>query len=106
MLLRFVRPEDEGDIHLVVADPTTGGTMIVELPSAACTTRARLHRKINDAHRVLVAACGPVTSQGRVVHGRGVVTGIGFFDFLHGQRGVAPNGIELHPVTSFQGTCT
>jgi hypothetical protein len=26
------------------------------------------------------------------------VTGVGFFDFLHGQRGVAPNGIELHPV--------
>ena len=26
------------------------------------------------------------------------VTGVGFFDYLHGQRGVAPNGIELHPV--------
>jgi hypothetical protein len=26
------------------------------------------------------------------------VTGVGFFDFLHGQTGVAPNGIELHPV--------
>ncbi len=22
----------------------------------------------------------------------------GFFDFVHNQRGVAPNGIELHPV--------
>ena len=26
------------------------------------------------------------------------ITGVGFFDYLHGQRGVAPNGIELHPV--------
>ncbi len=26
------------------------------------------------------------------------ITGIGMFDFLHGQTGVAPNGIELHPV--------
>src|SRR5262249_50238515 len=26
------------------------------------------------------------------------VTGVGMFDFLHGQTGVAPNGIELHPV--------
>jgi hypothetical protein len=26
------------------------------------------------------------------------VTGLGFFDFAHGQRGVAPNAIELHPV--------
>jgi len=26
------------------------------------------------------------------------ITGVGFFDYIHGQRGVAPNGIELHPV--------
>jgi hypothetical protein len=26
------------------------------------------------------------------------VTGIGFFDFAHGQTGAAPNQIELHPV--------
>jgi len=26
------------------------------------------------------------------------MTGVGFFDFVHGQTGVAPNGIELHPI--------
>jgi len=26
------------------------------------------------------------------------IKGVGMFDFLHGQTGVAPNGIELHPV--------
>ena len=26
------------------------------------------------------------------------VTDVGFFDVLHGQEGVARNGIELHPV--------
>jgi ribosomal protein S9 len=26
------------------------------------------------------------------------VKGVGFWDFLHGQTGVAPNGIEVHPV--------
>src|SRR5207237_586375 len=26
------------------------------------------------------------------------ITGVGMFDFLHGQTGVAPNGIEIHPV--------
>lgn len=30
------------------------------------------------------------------------MTGVGFFDFLHGQSGVAPNGIELHPVIDTQ----
>jgi len=28
------------------------------------------------------------------------VTGVLFFDKLHGQLGVAPNGVELHPVIS------
>jgi Putative Ig domain len=35
------------------------------------------------------------------------VAGVGFFDFLHGQTGVAPNGIELHAVLDIQfGTGT
>ena len=29
------------------------------------------------------------------------ITGVAFFDDLHRQRGVAPNGIELHPLLSF-----
>jgi hypothetical protein len=31
--------ESDGDVHLVIASPTTGRTMIAEFPSAACTTR-------------------------------------------------------------------
>jgi hypothetical protein len=27
--------------------------------------------------------------------------GVAFFDYLHGQTGVAPNGIELHPILDF-----
>ena len=34
------------------------------------------------------------------------ITCVGFWDILHGQIGVAPNGIELHPVLRFIGTCT
>jgi hypothetical protein len=33
---------------------------------------------------------------------RAAVTGVAFFDFDHGQTGVAPNAIELHPVLKFQ----
>jgi hypothetical protein len=33
--------------------------------------------------------------------GRARVSGVAFFDFLHGQTGVARNGIELHPVLGF-----
>jgi hypothetical protein len=28
------------------------------------------------------------------------ISGVGFFDFIHGQTGVAPNGIEIHPILS------
>jgi hypothetical protein len=28
---------------------------------------------------------------------RARVVGVAFFDYKHGQTGVAPNGIELHP---------
>ena len=36
------------------------------------------------------------------------VRGLGFFDFAHGQDGVAPNAIELHPVIGieFHGPAT
>jgi hypothetical protein len=30
------------------------------------------------------------------------VTGVAFFDFDHGQDGVAPNAIELHPLVHFR----
>jgi hypothetical protein len=33
---------------------------------------------------------------------KAVVTGVVFFDFKHGQTGVAPNAIELHPVLAFR----
>jgi len=31
-----------------------------------------------------------------------ILRGLGFFDFAHGQDGVAPNAIELHPVISIE----
>jgi hypothetical protein len=30
------------------------------------------------------------------------VTGVVFFDFFHGQTGVAPDAIELHPILAFR----
>jgi hypothetical protein len=32
---------------------------------------------------------------------RARITGVAFFDLLHGQTGVAPNVIELHPILRF-----
>ncbi|HEX4713356.1 MAG TPA: hypothetical protein VH164_00350, partial [Ktedonobacteraceae bacterium] len=43
-----------------------------------------------------------VTSSFQTANVPVTVTGVGFFDFLHGQTGVAPNGIELHAVLDVQ----
>jgi hypothetical protein len=42
----------------------------------------------------------------RHITGTATITGVGFFDFPHGQTGHAPNDIELHPVLKFTGTCS
>jgi len=53
------------------------------------------------------AGCGvPGASSFTKLKGRATIRGIGFFDLKHGQTGVAPNGIELHPALRFiDATC-
>ena len=85
----LVRPEGDGDLHVVLR--SGGRQMIAEAPSGSCTSRARSARRGQTAGaRGAVRVC----SRARVV-------GVAFWDELHGQTGVAPNGIELHPILSF-----
>jgi hypothetical protein len=66
--------------------------MIAESPMATCDRRATLVRRGQMAKaRSKVRLCA-----------RASVTGVAFFDFQHGQTGVAPNGIELHPILGFR----
>ena len=95
--------EEDEDYHLVIAGLShRSRTMIVEFPAAGCVRHA-LHRKqIIRARAALVRACGyPSSSSFTPLNGTATITGVGFFDFFHGQTGVAPNGIELHPVLAF-----
>ena len=101
---------DDSDIHLVIADPKTGGSMIAELPAFSCTVGAtrRARLLMQRARVAFLRACGDPGAGDYAEYGRrprATVTGLGFFDFLHGQRGVAPNAIELHPVIGFAGRC-
>jgi hypothetical protein len=100
--------EDDSDIHLVIADPTrTGATLIAEFPAKSCTAGAtpKARTKMNQARNALIAACGAPTGSFRKLSGSATISGVGFFDQIHGQTGVAPNGVELHPVVSFSGRC-
>jgi len=89
--------EDDSDYHLVISDES-GNTFIAEIPLPGCVgpsspfaarianARAEFDDQFN-ATAFFQNANVPVR-----------LAGVGMFDFLHGQTGVAPNGIELHPV--------
>lgn len=78
-------------------------TRIVELPYSRCNGVRSSPKKgeMKAARAAFTNACGTVGSSFVSLSGKAVITGVGFFDEIHGQTGVAPNGIELHPVLSF-----
>ena len=79
--------------------------MIVEFPNAEeCSgaVSSSLALKMKSARDALVTAYGKPTTSFHRLDGTVRLTGVGFFDVPHGQRGVAPSAIELHPVLSFQ----
>ena len=95
-----VKREMDGDYELIIQG-SSGATMIVESPAPDPTfigdspwlnemgaVRKQLDEKFSMAG-------GPAPQRSSV---RARITGVGFFDLVHGQSGVAPNGIELHPV--------
>ena len=104
--LGFKLEPNDSDIHLGVRD-SKGATMIAEFPAASCTVGARYRARMKQARTDLIAACGqPPHGSFRELHGKATITGVLFFDFLHGQRGLSLNGAELHPVLGFTGaTC-
>ena len=78
--------------------------MIVEFPSDTCDTAASPAARLlmTQARVDLAAACGGEPGTKAVtLTGSATITGVGFFDLIHGQAGVAPNGIELHPALTF-----
>lgn len=105
-LVEFVS-EDDRDVHLVIASlKRRSRTMIVEFPDVRCNGARHSIKKaaLRRARDGLIASCGTPSSMFSQLRGRATVTGVGFFDLLHGQTGVAPNGIELHPVLGFRHT--
>lgn len=99
-LLEYKREKD-GDYYLVLKG-RHGQTMIAEIPSPDCVgSNSPLKAGIKKARREFNARYKVTRSFGHV-HTPVTVTGVGFFDFDHGQTGAAPNAIELHPVLDIQ----
>jgi hypothetical protein len=99
--------DGDQDFHIVIADlDEIDKTMIVEIPDPDCAGVCASDHKaeIQKAREDFIVHCGQPSRSFRQLHGplTVVVTGVGFFDFPHGQTGVAENGIELHPVLEFE----
>lgn len=89
--------ETDSDYHVVIAD-ASGNTMITEIPSPTCVGAGSPFTTAISNSRSKFDAQLHATTSFQTANIPVQITGVGFFDFLHGQTGVAPNGIELHPV--------
>ena len=90
--------ESDSDYHLVLSDGSR--TMISEIPAPGCVGSSSPFLSRIRAARAAFDARFTATPSLQTANVTATVTGVGFFDRIHGQTGVAPNGIELHPVLS------
>ena len=96
-VLTVIKREADDDYHIVIADPADPqATMIVEAPDPSCASGSVFLDSIAFARRTVDQRFGEIRRIDTNVPV--TVTGVAFFDVLHGQEGVAPNGIELHPI--------
>ena len=95
------------DIHIILKDIDTDETMVAEIPSPKCFEIRETSRYLSFIQLrewfmnnigspyylkfIYLEKPIPVT-----------ITGIGFFDFMHGQKRMAENEREIHPVLSIK----
>jgi len=89
--------ESDSDYHLVLSD-ASGNTMIAEIPSPSCVGAGSPFGPGITNSRNQFDARFTATTSFQTANIPVQIRGVGMFDFLHGQTGVAPNGIEIHPV--------
>lgn len=95
-LIKYVR-EADSDYHLVIRDGS-GRTMIIELPASNCVGAGSPFGPGIARARSQFDARFTATTSMKTTSTPVTIKGIGFWDYIHGQTGVAPNGIEVHPV--------
>jgi uncharacterized protein (TIGR03437 family) len=95
-LTQYTR-EDDSDYHLDLQD-AAGKTMIAEIPLPSCIGPGSPFLNSITTARSKFDSRFTATTSFNTANIPVQIKGVGFFDFLHGQTGVAPNGIEIHPV--------
>jgi hypothetical protein len=96
------KKEKDKDIHMIIKDLSTGETMVAEIPSAYCffIQKTSRYNKFVILNQWFLMNIGKPASKFTYIKFplKVQITGVGFYDFLHGQKGMAPNGREIHPV--------
>jgi hypothetical protein len=85
------------DYYLVLGDKQ-GNTMVARIPAPECIGASNPFRQRIAKARLRFEKRFRVTSTFQESDTRVRVTGIGFFNLFHNQRGEAPNVLELTPV--------
>lgn len=97
--IREYRKEDDGDYHLVLVDlKDTTSTIVGEIVNPLCTDISKNNNYLNTFISTRSEFEKMKIAHNKVKSGTYTVIGVCFFDKIHGQLGVAPNGVELHPI--------
>jgi hypothetical protein len=93
--------DSTGSVRLVLYDHNS--YMNAVIPSPTClSAKTRDRADIEAAWRLFVTKCGKPSANWQPFGGVLLVRGIGFWTGKEQERGTAPNGAELHPVTGLQ----
>jgi hypothetical protein len=101
------KKEDDKDYHVVIKDLYNDNTMVSEIPSPVeCgeLKESGHYAEFGKVRTWFEQHIGVPTDRFKkcIPPVKVRMTGIGFFDFNHGQTGHAPNGREIHPVLKIE----
>lgn len=99
--ITFVKPQSDGDIHIVVADINTADEVIIEIVNPSCAN-VKKSSFIKTFRKVWKDWLNKF--QQKSVHMNKVfeVKGVLFHDKRNHGHGGGPEGVELHPVISIK----
>jgi hypothetical protein len=98
-ITRFWREGNE--LRLELYDHTVYMNAAIPAPSCLPHT-ARARSSMIATWQMFMSDCGPATKSAQSLGAVMTVTGVGYWSDRRGQHGQAPNGAELHPVTSLR----
>jgi len=98
--------EADSDYHAVIQN-AAGEPLIIEFPNPGCLQGSKVIQQATAARARFLQLIGTLPTGHFVFLPKAIrvrVTGVVFFDRIHGQDGVASNGVELHPVIGIEGS--